>query len=278
MLLKLIFLLSCAASAGVCLLGGCFQTFRWLWVLPVSFAGFFLVLAALCVAVVWALCQRIDPDQPMEEDSPFYRKLASLCIEALVQILQVRIHATGLEKVPKDGRFLLVCNHIFAADPGILLHALPNSQLAFISKQENRKLFVVGRIMHAMLCQTIDRDNDRAALKTILECIRLVKEDKASIGVFPEGGTNSDNRLHPFRPGAFKIAQKCHIPIVVCTLQGTRDILKNGLKLKHTDVRLHLLTVLSPEEFEGMKTTEISDRVFEIMKNDLDEEFKPLES
>lgn len=276
MFLKLITLLAALGSAGIAYFSGGFAGYGWLWILPLSFAGLFLLLAAATVGIVWALCQRIDLDKPAEQDSPFYRKLASLCIEALIQLLRVRVHATGLEKIPTEGRFMLVCNHIFAADPGILLHALPGSQLAFISKQENQNLFVVGRIMHAMLCQCIDRNNDRSALKTILECIRIIKADQASIAVFPEGATNSDNRLHPFRPGVFKIAQKCNVPIVVCTLQGTREILKNGLRLRPTDVRLNLVTVIPPEEFEGLKTTEISDRVFAIMESDLDEEYKPL--
>lgn len=274
MLLKLITLISALITAAVCIPGGISASL--LWMLPLSFAGSFLVLTLLSIAFLWCACQSIDTGKPRAEDSPFYRKLAAVYIEALIDILQVRIHPEGLEKTPKEGRFLLVCNHIFIADPGILLHCFPDSQLAFISKKENRSLFVVGKIMHAMLCQCIDRENDRSALKTILECIKIVKEDKASIGVFPEGATHSDNHLYPFRPGVFKIAEKCQIPIVVCTLQGTRNIIKNGLRLKGTDVRVHLIDVIQPEEFAGKKTVEISDRVYEMMKNDLDGEYQPL--
>ena len=276
MLLKINLLLSALVSGLICIPGG--VSLSWLWMIPVSFLGAFLGLTVLNVGILWGLCQFIDTDKPRTEDSPFYRRLAAFYIDALIAYLQVRIHAEGLEKCPKEGRFLLVCNHIFVADPGILLHCFRRSQLAFISKKENRDLFVVGKIMHAMLCQCIDRENDRAALKTILECIKIIKEDRASIGVFPEGATNSDNRLHPFRPGVFKIAEKCKVPIVVCTLQGTRDIIKNGLRLKPTDVRLHLVGVIGPEEFAGKKTVEISDMVYEMMKNDLDVEYQPLEA
>ena len=274
MLLKINLFLSALVTALVCIPGG--LSVSLLWLLPLSFLGSFLALTLLSAAVLWTACQFIDVNKPRTEDSPFYRALASFYVDALIAYLQVRIHPEGLEKCPREGRFLLVCNHIFAADPGILLHCFPKSQLAFISKNENRNLFCVGRIMHAMLCQCIDRNNDRSALKTILDCIRIVKEDKASIALFPEGGTNHDNHLYPFRPGAFKIAEKCKVPIVVCTLQGTRDILKNGLRLKHTDVRLHLVDVIRPEDYAGKKTVEISDMVFGMMKNDLDEEYQPI--
>ena len=36
----------------------------------------------------------------------------------------------------------------------------------------------------------LDRKNDREALKAILKAIQFLKEDKCSIVVFPEGGTN----------------------------------------------------------------------------------------
>lgn len=276
MLVKTLLLLSAAGAAALCGLFGGFSGFGWVWMLPLTFLGNFLVLALLSVAFLWIACQLIDTDKPRQEDSPFYRALAAVYIEALIQLLQVHVTTSGLEKTPREGRFLLVCNHIFIADPGILLHYFRDSQLAFISKKENRDLFVVGRIMHAMLCQCLDRENDRAALKTILECIRIVKEDRASIAVFPEGATHSDNHLYPFRPGVFKIAQKCRIPIVVCTLQGTRDIIRNGLRLKHTDVQLRLVEVIRPEEFEGLKTTDISDRVWQMMKDNLSDEYQPI--
>lgn len=269
MLLRLIALLALGLTIILCALGGGFAGWGWIWMIPLGFVGSFLLLALLSVLFLWAITLPIDQNKPQDEDSPFYRNLSKWYIEALVQLLQVRIHAEGLDLVPNQGRFFLVCNHNFIADPGILLHCLPESQLAFISKKENRNLFVVGRIMHAMLCQCIDRENDRAALKTILECIRLTKEDRCSIGVFPEGGTHSDNLLHPLRPGVFKIPQKCKVPIVVCTLTGTREILKNGLHLKPTDVTLHVVTVLSPQELAGKKTTEISQLVYEAMAQDL---------
>ena len=186
----------------------------------------------------------------------------------------VRIHTRGMEKLPKEGRFLLVCNHLFLADPGVVLHSFPKSQLAFITKKENYDLPFVGKFMHKILCQAVDRDNDRASLKAILKCIQLIKEDKVSIGVFPEGYTSKDGKVHPFRPGVFKIAQKTNVPIVVCTIQNTRSIFKNLKKLKKTDVQLHLVEVIPPEAYAGRSTVELSEMVYETMIADLGEAFR----
>ena len=269
MLLKGIAVLSALLTAVFYLCLSCS-----VWLLPVLFAGFYLVLLALAVLFLWICCSRVDMASQQEADSPFYRRLMHPYIEALIMALGVRIHTEGLEKTPKEGRFLLVCNHLFIADPGVILHCFKKSQLAFITKQENRKLPFVGPIMHKILCQPIDRENDRAALKTILRCIQLLKEDKCSMAVFPEGYTSRDGKLHHFRPGVFKIAQKANVPIVVCTLQNTRAIFKNRKKLGHTDVHLHLVTVIPPEEIKGLSTVEVSDRVYECMIADLGEDFR----
>ncbi|MBO7251479.1 MAG: 1-acyl-sn-glycerol-3-phosphate acyltransferase [Oscillospiraceae bacterium] len=248
-----------------------------LWLLPAVFAGLWLALALIAFGFLCLVCALVDLDKPQEQDSKFYRIVMYIYIEALVSLVLARIHATGLEKTPKNGRFLLVCNHLFLADPGVLLHCFRKSQLSFITKQENQSMFVVGKIMHKILCQPLDRNNDRQALKVILKCIQMIKEDQASIGVFPEGYTSRDGKLHHFRSGVFKIAQKTNVPIVVCTIQNTREIFKNLKKLKRTHIQLHLVDVIQPEEYTGMTTTEISDKVYELMISDLGEHWRPEE-
>ena len=233
------------------------------------FIGSWLGLAAAAFAFLVAVSYMVDPNQEQEEDDPFYRRVSNLYVEVLLMALQVRVKTSGLEKTPKDGRFLLVCNHQFLADPGILLHYFKDSQLAFISKKENRDMFCIGRLMHKLLCQFIDREDDRQALQVILKCIRILKDDKASIAVFPEGGTNHDELLHSFRPGVFKIAQKAQVPIVVCTLRNTRPIIHNGLRLKKTDVELKLVEVIPAESLKGRTAVDISTQVYRIMADDL---------
>ena len=266
MLLKLIAILSAVFAVMECLGGN-------LWLLPLAFIGNYLGLGLLAFLFLVVVSYAVDQNQEQEKDDPFYRGVIAVYVEVLIQLLQVRVTATGLEKTPKDGRFMLVCNHQFMADPGILLHYFRDSQLAFISKQENRDMFCVGRLMHKILCQTLDRDNDRQALKVILKCIQIIKEDKASIAVFPEGGTNHDDKLYPMKPGVFKIAQKANVPIVVCTLNNTRSIVKNGLKLKPTEISLHLVDVIPAEELKGKTTVEIAERIYGMMLADLGAEY-----
>ena len=238
------------------------------WWLPLGFLVGFLALVLLAFGFLWAMSAVVDLNKPQEKDSKFYRVTAKLYISFLVTVLRIRIHTEGAEKIPTDGRFLLVSNHICDADPIVLMHCFPNSQLAFISKREVSAFFLVGKYMHRLLCQPVNRENDKEALKTILNCIRLLKEDAVNIAVFPEGYIHKDRKLHHFRHGVFKIATKTNVPIVVCTLKNTTLIFKNMFK-RPTDVHMHLLDVIYPEQYAGMTTVELGEKIYDMMARDL---------
>ena len=246
-----------------------------LWLLPVFFILYYAALFLLALIFLFVLCRLVDIEKEQEHDSPFYRAVMYHYIDALITLVLAKIHTKGLEKTPKEGRFLLVCNHQQMADPGILLAYFRKSQLAFISKQENRTMPVIGKFMHKIMCQPLDREDDRQALKVILKCIRMIKEDEVSVGVFPEGTRSKDGKLHPFRNGVFKIAQKAGVPIVVCTINGTGQLFHNLKKLKRTHIHLHLVDVIPAEELAEKTTTEIGDRVYRMMIQDLGTEFLP---
>ena len=270
MLLISIAVLSLLAGTGVCLGCDAFVTQNWLWMLPVFTLGFFLLIALIAFLFLMYLCKRVDQNVPQEEDSKFYRVVTNLILQSALPVLRIHVKKSGTEKVPTDGRFMLVCNHCNNSDPIILLYCLRKFQLAFISKRENSNMFVIGPMMHKLQCQLINRENDREALKTILRCIQILKEDKASVAVFPEGGILSeDGKLHHFRPGVFKIAQKAKVPIVVCTLKNTKDVVHNIRHLKPSSVEMKVLDVIAAQELEGVTTVDIAHRCYEMMAADL---------
>lgn len=270
MLLNLIYGLSALFGAVLCALTVGFDTLAALpvWLLG-TVAGFVLCLLG-CFLAVWVPALRTDPAQVQDGDDPYIRTVVKLYAPAVFRLLGCKIDAQGTEKLPRDGRFLLVCNHLYDLDPGVPLILFPDAQLAFISKKENLEKPIVGPLMLRIQCQMIDRENDRAALKTILKCISILKEDRASIAVFPEGRIVKDGKLlHDFRPGVFKIAQKAGVPIVVCTLNGTQNIVKNVRRFRRTRIDFHLLEVIPAEELKGTTTVDIARRVHGIMAADL---------
>lgn len=240
-----------------------------LWVLPLTFLGTFLGGLVAVFILVLIMAYTVNMEGPFDKDDKFYRFVTEQIIDAVIFLMRVRVTTSGLEKTPREGRFLLVCNHRDDVDPALLLTFFKKHELAFISKRENDQKPVIGPFIRKIMGQPINRENDREALKTILRCIQLLKDDAHSVAVFPEGYVYDDLKLHRFRNGVFKIAQKANVPIVVCTLRGTPEVLKNMKKLKPSRVELRLLTVISAEEVKASSTVDLGNRIYEMMAADL---------
>ena len=265
MLLGWIAALSAVSAGLICIGPGNGNLWSLLW----GFCGTFLLGLAAAFVFIFVMAQRVDLQKPQEQDDPFYRKMLHLYVDSIILFARVKVIVTGKEKMPADGRILLVANHRDNLDPAFLLTAFREKQLAFISKREVQQMFMVGKLMHKIQCQPINRENDREALKTILECIQIIKEDKASIAVFPEGYIYPDRKLHRFRHGVFKVATKTNVPIAVCTLRGTTDVLPSLKRLKPSTVEIHLVDVIYPEDYAPMTTVELGDRIYDLMAADL---------
>ena len=80
------------------------------------FVGYWLGLFAIAFAVLWVSCATVDISKPQEQDSKYFRRLIKLYIPAVMSLLRMDVQLEGAEKLPKDGRFLLICNlrHVYA--------------------------------------------------------------------------------------------------------------------------------------------------------------------
>jgi 1-acyl-sn-glycerol-3-phosphate acyltransferase len=194
-----------------------------------------------------------------------YRRFMLSSLKLFFQLAGVRIHVNGEEKIPKDGKYLFVSNHISVYDPMIAIMKFSKEKLTFVSKKENLEVPFAGAYMIKSGCLGLDRENNREAVKTINKAAQNIQDGVCAIGIYPEGWVNkSGEGLLPFRNGAFKIAKKAKVPIVVATIRNTRKINKNMLR-RHTDVFIDILKVLPYDELSGLKTVEIGEKVYEIM-------------
>ena len=200
--------------------------------------------------------------------SKFYNWAFVLWYRYMMIAGRLKVHVTGYEKVPIDKKFLLVSNHCSKFDNFIHCAVLKNTQLAYISKPENFKIPIGGRFMRRGLYLSLPRGNTREEFKVIIKAIEYIKEDKVSIGIFPEGSRSKTGELQEFKPGAFKIAQKAKCPIVVCCLRNTINIHKNW-PWKKTHVYMNILEVINPSIWDEKNTVEVSDYVHDLIFNNL---------
>ena len=242
------------------------QPYSW-WLVPVILLGVFAALIILTIAALALGILFTNLNKP-PRDTDFFRLIVRGFLQSALPILRVKVHTTGLEKIPTDAPFLLVSNHIHDLDPAIIYYAVPAARLAFIAKREVRDLFpFVYKALHKLSGLPIDRENNREAAKTIINASRLIKNKTNSVAVFPEGYVSKSGELLPIRNGALKIATKAQCKIVVCTLWGTKDIPKNLLRRK-TDIYFDVLEVI--DTADSAHTAELGEQIHELMAASLE--------
>lgn len=243
------------------------ESYSW-WLTPVLLIGFWILLVLIhFLTVVFMILTNNIKKKP--KGTEFFRYLLKTGLPLLFKLARVSFETSGLEKLPQDTRMMIVCNHQHDFDPAVIINAFPDAHLSFVGKKDIlTEMPFISKAMHKLECLFIDRENDREAAKTIIEAIRLIKEDKTSIALFPEGYTSKDDELLPLRSGSLKIAVKAKVPLVVCVIDGTKNMAKS-LFIKHSTVHFRLLDVIYPQDFEGMKTTELGDIIYEKMQNAL---------
>lgn len=221
-----------------------------------------LLAVIFMYAIFTAVCSIfVDPGKEYEHNSRFYRFLLNSWTAVAIRLLRLRIKAVGLEKIPRDTRFVMVCNHRSNLDPIVTWYLLKDYDLAFISKPENFKIPFFGRIIRKCCFLPIDRVNPRNALRTIEKAAELIKNDEVSIGVYPEGTRNkSDAVLLPFHNGVFKIAQRADVPVVVATVKGTEQVSKR-YPFRSTRIVFEVLDVIPPEELPARRTVELGKKI-----------------
>lgn len=152
--------------------------------------------------------------------SPFYLFVGAVSLPVLRGLY--RLHAEGVENVPKDGGFVLAANHTSNFDPWPLgIPLWPRRYLRFMAKSE---LFrgPVGALVKAGGGFPVRRgEGDREAMET---AIGLAREGQVVV-MFPEGTRRQKGlrKKHEARPhtGAARIALEAGVPLVPAAIAGT---------------------------------------------------------
>lgn len=202
----------------------------------------------------------MDLEAPNMEEKYKHRIITIPNILSLFRLLLIRVHISGIEKIPRAEKVLFVCNHRSNFDPLITWDALRQWKIAFVSKPENFKVPFFGRIIRKCCSLLIDRENPRKAIVTINKAAKLLKEQEVSVGIYPEGTRSKTCALLPFHNGVFKIAQKAEAPIVVLCITGTEKI-SQRTPFQRTDVYLDVLDAFPTQGVKETKTEMIGTAV-----------------
>ena len=222
--------------------------------------GLLAIFAAYCLLLAVSTLL-VSTKKEYRHDSPFYRWLLDSSIRLAVPILRIHVDVRGLEQLPQGTPVFFVGNHRSNFDPILTWYVLQKYRIGYLSKAENFRIPLYGRIIRRCGCTAIDRENPRNAVVTIRAAAGRLQAEEGSVGAYPEGTRNKAAvGLLPFHNGLFKAAKWAHTPIAVLALDGTEMIAKN-YPLRSTRVTLSVAGVLTADEVDAMSTAEIGARV-----------------
>ena len=128
-----------------------------------------------------------------------------------------RLEAHGVERVPREGAFLLISNHASYLDPPLLGCSVPRI-CHNLAKAELFRVPGLGRLIRAVKAIPIRRGGvDRQAMR---RCVELLRSGKVVV-LFPEGTRTRNGALQPAHAGAAMIALQAGAPCVPAYIEGT---------------------------------------------------------
>jgi 1-acyl-sn-glycerol-3-phosphate acyltransferase len=140
-----------------------------------------------------------------------------------------RLHARGRENLPREGGFVLACNHVSSFDPWPLgLPIWPRRFLRFMAKSE-LYWFPLTLVLNGAGAFPVRRGQaDTEAIET---AVRLAREGNV-VAMFPEGTRRQKGLVKKFQPrprtGAARIALEAGVPLVPAAVKGTDRLLRLG--------------------------------------------------
>ncbi|MDD7592195.1 MAG: 1-acyl-sn-glycerol-3-phosphate acyltransferase [Bacilli bacterium] len=226
---------------------------------------FFIVLFLL---TIWEPLKKERTKQ-----SKYYRKVLLFYNYFLFDLFNMKIEYSGLEKLRRDEKYMVISNHRSNLDSLLIDTYLKEFGLVFVAKKSLFKIPFVRRIIHGCNYIYLDRGDIKQECRAIKKGINILNDsnDPCSVGVFPEGTRtiNKDYTLGEFKPGCFNLAKKTKCKIVLSCTRYT-DLVNKGLLFKRHKVFYDIIGIIDYEEYKDMNTIELSklchDKIEEYLK------------
>lgn len=215
----------------------------WIFGLPVTGLLFIVVLLTL----------------PLSRNGSAIHSIGSFWCRIILSLCGIKVEIEGLERIPQGRSFILASNHQGIFDIPVLQGLLP-VQYRWVAKQSLFKIPVIGWTMGFAGYVSINRENPKAAFKSIIKAAEKIKAG-TSVLIFPEGTRCKEDHLLPFKRGVFMLATRSEVPVVPVSISGTRDImLSHSIWIRPQRVTVH---IGEPVETAGRKEPEVMEIVRE---------------
>jgi 1-acyl-sn-glycerol-3-phosphate acyltransferase len=172
----------------------------------------------------------------------------------------------GLEHIDKNQTYIVVINHVNAAD----MMATAYGQRVDAKPLVKKELTLIPGLgqLFSLMCLPVDRSSKEARHASKVRMLSDLKKG-ISVLIFPEGTRNRTNEpLIPFYDGAFELAIEAQVPVLPVVLSNIRKInrvdtllvqpgtleITHLTPIKTTGLSINHVQELKSSTFDAMKT------------------------
>lgn len=260
MILLVLLLLLAGAYSYAFYYTGLSLWFYFLWT-PVSII-LSLLTFVLFVLLMFQIWMRTDPKGKVR-----HKILYQVCQMVLI-LCNIKVKVIGKENIPNE-TFVCYSNHKSDIDPVALYCAL-HRVCSAVGKKSLFRIPIIKQCQAVFGAISIDRDNDRAAAKSIIEAIRAVKGGMSYI-IFPEGGIKSreTEEMVNLRAGAYKLVMKSGALLLPATIIGSSNTKKRKTIFKRVNITIIFHKTIPEEEYSLLNSTELGNHVMNMVNEDI---------
>lgn len=243
---------------------------RWYWAIIFGIIAFVLVVGLFCIYIVITLplwgkhySKTYDP-----KDKKRWNYMVSIARFSCFW-LGIRVKIEGLEKINPNRPLVFYSNHQSYIDPLIYYTVLYKIPHATMYKKVITSYLLPAGMAKALGGIPIDREDDRAAIKTVLNIISEVKKG-VNFFIFVEGTRSRGIGMHHFKAGSFKIVQKSGADLVLCAIDGSYRK-RLTVPFVYTPVRIKIVDVMENEKTLEYSTQELATSLEQKVKKAINE-------
>ena len=195
--------------------------------------------------------------------SLFWYRLVRVVMDGLVR-LYFRTHFKGVENVPDEGAYLLLCNHQSWIDPILCAGRIRNRQLCFFARDTLFKNRIIGSMLRSVNAIPVKRgEADIAAMKRVIDRLKNGK----IVCMYPEGTRTRDGRIAQIKPGSTFLCRRGRAGVIPMVIEGMYDAWPRDKKYpKPGKVHVKFAEPMSYEQVKSLSEDEFNDTITTLMR------------
>tara|TARA_B100000941_G_scaffold33580_1_gene20052 strand:- start:271 stop:972 length:702 start_codon:yes stop_codon:yes gene_type:complete len=179
--------------------------------------------------------------------------------------LNVSITLKGLENIPSDKKYFVVCSHQSMFETFYLQTIFKSS--VFVLKKELMKIPLFGFYLKKMGCVSIDRDKISKENLGFKELVEKVLEDKKNtLIIFPQGTRKDHKDRSKFKKGFARIYNDFQINCLPIAVNSGKTWPKSSFLKSKQNITVSILKPLEP----GLELEQFSKDVENLIYKELD--------